>query len=101
MDPNGNTYVGQQPFELTFGANGVVDNFVPGTGHINATNVDTAIFNGMSRPTTSFRGLTPKASSPSLTLEWPSSWAPMRVGCSALMTASIGSATSSGSSSRM
>jgi len=45
IDPNGNGYVGQQPFELTFGANGVVDNFVPGTGHINATNVDTAIFN--------------------------------------------------------
>jgi hypothetical protein len=46
-DPNGNTYQGMQPFQLTTDATtGLINNFVAGTGHINAQNVDTAVYNG-------------------------------------------------------
>ncbi len=47
MDPNGNTYQGMQPFELTTDpVTGLVNDFVQGGGHINPHNVDVAVYNG-------------------------------------------------------
>jgi Ca2+-binding RTX toxin-like protein len=46
-DPNGNTYQGMEANQFTFNGNGLINNFVAGTGHVNPLNVDTAVYHGI------------------------------------------------------